>query len=97
MSEENILTCATSGELNLILCLIPEHNKLLYNIISKKISSQPCLPFKSTFEAFHVDFPGKNSGFGSHCLLQGSNPGILHYRWILCLLSHQGSPQNKVW
>ena len=42
--------------------------------------------------------PGKNTGVGSHSLLQrifltqGSNPGILHCRWILYHLSHQGSP-----
>ena len=42
--------------------------------------------------------PGKNIGVGSHSLLQGifptqgSNLGLLHYRWILYLLSHGGSP-----
>ena len=41
--------------------------------------------------------PGKNTGVGSHSLLQGifpiqgSNPGLLHYRQILYSLSHQGS------
>ena len=45
----------------------------------------------------HGDFPGKNIGAGCHALLQGilptqrSNPGLLHYRWILHCLSHQGS------
>ena len=35
------------------------------------------------------DFPGKNTGGGCHFLLQvifwtqGSNPALLHYRWIL--------------
>ena len=44
------------------------------------------------------DFPGKNTGVGSHCFLQGifptqgSNLGLLHRRWILYHLSHQGSP-----
>ena len=42
--------------------------------------------------------PGQNTGVGSHSLLegifpiQGSNPGLLHCRWILYQLSHQGSP-----
>ena len=42
--------------------------------------------------------PGQNTGVGSHSLLQGifliqrSNPGLLHCRWILYHLSHQGSP-----
>ena len=41
---------------------------------------------------------GKNTGVGSHALLQGifltqgSNPGLLHCRRILYCLSHQRSP-----
>ena len=41
--------------------------------------------------------PGKNTGVGCHSLLQeifltqGSNPCLLHCRWILYHLSHQGS------
>ena len=41
--------------------------------------------------------PGKNAGVGCCSLLQeifptqGSNPGLLHCRWILDQLSHQGS------
>ena len=47
------------------------------------------------------DFPGKNTGGGSHSLLQrifltqGSNPGLLNCTWILYHLSHQGSPWNE--
>ena len=43
------------------------------------------------------DSPGKNTGVGCHFLLQGifptqgSNPCVLHCRWTLCPLSHQGS------
>ena len=43
------------------------------------------------------DSPGKNTGVDCHFLLQviiptqGSNPGLLHCRWILYRLSHQGS------
>ena len=46
----------------------------------------------------HGDSPGKNTGVGSHSLLQGifptqgSNPGLLHCRQILYCLSLQGSP-----
>ena len=42
------------------------------------------------------DFPGKNTGVGCYFLFQGffptqgSNPGLLHCRQILCRLSHQG-------
>ena len=45
----------------------------------------------------HGDSPGKDTGVGSHSLLQwifltqGSNPGLLHCRQILYCLSHQGS------
>ena len=47
----------------------------------------------------HGDSPGKNTGVGSHFLLQGifptqgSSPGLLHCRWSLYHLSHQGSPK----
>ena len=45
--------------------------------------------------------PGKNMGVGSHFLLQGifltqgSNPSLLHCRWILHCLCHQESPDIK--
>ena len=44
------------------------------------------------------NFPGKNTGVGSHSFLQGifptqrSNLGLLHCGQILYCLSHQGSP-----
>ena len=50
--------------------------------------------------------PGKNTGMGSHSLLQGifltqrSNPHLLcllHCRQILYLLSHGGSPGERTW
>ena len=46
------------------------------------------------------DFPGKNTGVGSHSFLQGIFPtqglnlGLLHCRQILYHLSHQGSLQE---
>ena len=42
-----------------------------------------------------MGFPGKNTGVGSHFLLQGifltqgSNPGLHHCRWTLYRLSHR--------
>ena len=42
--------------------------------------------------------PGQNTGVGSLSFLQGifptqgSNPGLLHCRWVLYQLSHKGSP-----
>ena len=53
-----------------------------------------CSPSNSSV---HGDSPGKNTRVGHHALLwgifptQGSNPGLLHCRWILYQLSHQGS------
>ena len=44
------------------------------------------------------NFSGKNIGVGCHSflqvifLIQGSNPGLLHCRQILCHLNHQRSP-----
>ena len=46
--------------------------------------------------------PHQNTGVGSHSLLQGifpiqgSNPGLPHYRQILYQLSHQGSPKRVI-
>ena len=48
----------------------------------------------------HGDSPGKNTG--CYALLQGIfptqglNPGLLHCRWILYCLSHQGSPNTTI-
>ena len=45
----------------------------------------------------HADSPGKNTGVGCHALLQGIfptqglNADLLHCRWTLYHLSHQGS------
>ena len=47
--------------------------------------------------------PAKNTGVGCHALCQGifptqgSKPGLLHCRWILYHLSHQGSPGIPGW
>ena len=46
----------------------------------------------------HGDSPGKNTGVDCHALFQGifptqgSSPGLLHCRWNLYHISHQGSP-----
>ena len=47
--------------------------------------------------------PGQNTGVGSHSFLQGIfpvqglNPGLPHWRWILYQLSHKGSPRILQW
>ena len=49
------------------------------------------------------NFPGQNTGVGSHSLLQGIfptqglNPGVPHCGWILYQLSHQESPVIPEW
>ena len=49
------------------------------------------------------DSPGQNTGVGSLSLLQGifptqgSNPGLLHCRWILYQPSHKESPRILEW
>ena len=49
------------------------------------------------------NFPGQNTGMGSFSLLQGifpmqgSNPVLLHYKWILYQLSHKGSQRILEW
>ena len=51
----------------------------------------------------HGNSSAKNTGVGCHALLQGifptqgSNSGLLHCRWILYHLSHQGSPRILEW
>ena len=51
--------------------------------------------------AVHGDSPGKNTGVGSHSLLQGifstqgMNPGLLHCRWVLYRLSHPDIKASK--
>ena len=49
------------------------------------------------------NFPGQNTGVGGLSLLQGIfptqglNPDLSHCKWILFLLSHQGSPRILEW
>ena len=56
--------------------------------------SPPGSPVHGILHGIHL----QNSGVGCHALLQGIfptqelNPGLLHSRWILYHLSHQGSP-----
>ena len=50
-----------------------------------------------------MEFSRPDTGVSSLSLLQGifptqgSNPGLLHCRWILYQLSHQGSPRKLEW
>ena len=64
-----------------------------------------CNPMDSPWNS-----PGRNSEVDRHSMewrihfilqrifsTQGSNPGPPHCRWILCQLSHQGSPRILEW
>ena len=80
---------------------------LLYNSLAQHctsdMKSESCsamsdsLPPQGLYSPWNS--PGQNTGVGSLSLLQGmfptqrSNPGLLHCRWILYHLSHQGSPR----
>ena len=67
------------------------------------VGTQSCLTLWDPMDcslpgsSVHGDSPGKNIGVGCHALLQGNfstqvlNPGLLHCRYILYHLSHQGS------
>ena len=70
-----------------VLCLVAQSCPTLCNTMD----------YSSPASSVHGDSPGKNTGVGCHALFlgvfptQGSNPGLLHCRWILYQLSHQGS------
>ena len=75
-----------------------------------RLVTQSCLTLCDSVDcspqgsSVHRDSPGKNIGVGCHLLLQGifptqgSNPGLLHCRWILYHVSHQwtGSTQDLI-
>ena len=65
----------------------------------------PGMEPRSQVDSLPSEPPGKskNTGVGTLPLLQGifptqrSNPGLLHCRWILYQLCHQGSPRILEW
>ena len=75
-----------------MLCLFPNGCVLShFSCVWLCNSTDYSLPGSSA----HGVSPGKNTGMGCHALLQGifptqgSNPGLLHCKWIRCHLSHQ--------
>ena len=68
--------------------------------------TQSCLTFCDPMDcsppvsSVHWDSPGKNNGVDCHALFQGifptqgSNPGLLHCRWILLPSEPPGKPKN---
>ena len=79
----------TSIWLSQILCLL--YCVLGYSVVSDSLQPHGLWPARLLCP---WNFPGKTTGVGSHSLLQGIllNLGLLHCRWILYHLSHQGSP-----
>ena len=83
-----------------LLCFTFSHDAVLC------LATQSCSTLCKSIDCstpgffFHGNSPGKNTGVGCHALLQGifptqrPNPGLLHCRWILYHLSHQGSPNT---
>ena len=75
----------------MVLCLSAQSCQILHDPMDCS------LPGSSV----HGDSPGKNTGVGSHSLLQGVfmtqrlNTGLPHCRQILYQLSYQGSPSGK--
>ena len=71
-------------------------------IMKVKVNSESCSVVSDFLRPYGLyspwNSPGQTTGVGSLSLLQGifptqgSNPGLLHCRWILCQLSYQGSP-----
>ena len=83
----------------LATCIILGPWKLHWNSC---LVAQLCLTLVTPWTVAHSlpclwDFPGKNTGVGSHFLLQGIflthrwNPSLLHWETDSLLLSHQGS------
>ena len=76
--------------------LIDESSILVVQSCLALYDSMNCSPPGSSV---HRDSPSKNTGVDCHALLQGIflaqglNPGLLHCRWILYHLNHQGSPR----
>ena len=73
-----------------------------YSVNCSVISDSATLWTVACQAPLSMEFSSQNRGVVCHSLLQGifltqgSNPGLLHCRQILCHLSHQGSPNCYV-
>ena len=86
------------------ICLIMYSSKPMERTMPKVlIESISCVQHFCDPMDFPWDFPGKNTWVGCHFLLQrtfptqGSNPSLLHCKWILYQLSHKGTPRILEW
>ena len=75
------------------------HMKMKSENVSHSVMSDFLIPWTVAHQVPHPwNSPGTNTGVGCHSLLKGifptqeSNLGLLHFRWILYHLRHQGSP-----
>ena len=88
---------AASGTISLFLQLSHIPLCICAYSVSHSVMSDSVIPWTVACQA-PLNVPGKNTGVGSHSLLQGIfptqglNPGLPHCRQILYHLSHQGSP-----
>ena len=99
--------CIFPRDFVLVLVYAGRKGKLRISICSKVSESCPtlCDPRDSSPPRLLCPWnsPGKNTGVGSHSLLQeifpteGLNPGLPHCKRILYCLSHQGSPRILEW
>ena len=88
-----------------LMCI--SHLLYFWNWTSYKYDSESCSVLSHFLLPHGLYSPwnsqGQNAGVGSHSLLQGifptqgSNPGLLHYKWSLYQLSHQESPRILEW
>ena len=91
-TSQSVLLCLVSLCV-CVMCLVTQLCLTLFDLMD-------CNPPGSSI---HEDSPGKNTGLGSHALLQGifpiqgSNPGLPHCRRILYHLSHQRSLKILEW
>ena len=84
------------SEENLWVSLVAEVSK---EVLVTRSCPTLVIPWTAALQAsLSMESPGKNTGVGSHSLLQGISPtqgsnwGLLHCRQILYQLSYQGSP-----
>ena len=73
-----------------------------YSVNCSVISDSATLWTVACQAPLSVEFSSQNTGVVCHSLFQGifltqgSNPGLLHCRWVLYFLSHQGSPYKAI-
>ena len=95
--DKHILKCICVGHY-LNITIFSEKWKYWYLVKSESVSHSvtPNLLWPHARLLCPWNSPSKNTGMGSHYLLQetfqGIEPGLLHWRQILYHLSHQGSP-----